>query len=384
MADKKALLINTNTNGGNRWLPLQFTSIATDNTTIADINLGHDIVGEIKKGYDIVGLSVLSSSRWDAFDTARLVRKLSPKSVIVMGGAHATAMPDNCKKHCDIVVVGDGESAFRDVCEGRDPVSTPTNLNNVWQRYDLVDPRLYRRVAIQATRGCRYKCRFCSSWWTQGEYRMREPSKVAWEIKKVLMVYSLRDFYFNDDSFYLDKEKAIEFCGLIDGLRIRFHIETRADIIDKEYAEALKRAGCSKVQVGLESGSPEIRTGKSVDSTYNGIRACKDAGLKVDANLIVGNEGETDETIEETRRFLKLADPDSISTTRHGLLLFPGTAIYQRAKRDGDIDDEFWESRTPFKTYKYSQEQIDRWNRRIYSFKPKIYLRYLYDKWRAR
>jgi radical SAM superfamily enzyme YgiQ (UPF0313 family) len=119
--------------------------------------------------------------------------------------------------------------------------------------------------------------------------------------------------------------------------------------------------------------------GKStnVDAIYNGIQACKKVGLRVDANLIVGNVGETDETIEETRTFLREADPDTISSTWRGLLLLPGTAIYKRAKKEGLIDDNFWDTREGCRTYKYSKEQIEKWNRRImtYKFSPKSWFR---------
>jgi radical SAM superfamily enzyme YgiQ (UPF0313 family) len=117
--------------------------------------------------------------------------------------------------------------------------------------------------------------------------------------------------------------------------------------------------------------------GCTLDDIAKGIENCKKVGLRVDANLIVGNVGETDDTIEETRRFLQATNPTTISSTWSGLMLLPGTAIYQKAKRCGDIDDSFWDLREPYRVWKFSREQINRWNNRIYGYNAVTKARYL-------
>jgi radical SAM superfamily enzyme YgiQ (UPF0313 family) len=395
-----------------KWTPLNLMCLAGAIDDIADCTVvdwntegERGVVSEIDRGYDIVGMSVMSPARWNAFDLTTTIRERSPDSLIVMGGVHATLMPEQVQKHCDVVIKGDGEAPFRDLCLGKEPVERFLPIDDLpspaWDKVDLwkypgyglskydfrkangVDIRREPRVSMQASRSCRSHCAFCSSFYVQGKYRMRDPARVVDDMGRLWQDYGIRHIYFNDDSFYLDKERGIAFCEEIRkrGLRVAFHIETRADVLDVQYAEALKYAGCYRVQVGLESGSPTImmRMGKNtnVDAIYNGIQACNRAGLRVDANLIVGNVGETDETIEETRAFLREANPDTISSTWRGLLLLPGTAVYKRAKREGLINDSFWDTREGCRTYKYSKEQIEKWNRRIlnYKFNPKSWFR---------
>ena len=384
---------------------LEYHDISVD---VVDWNIAGEagILAAISKKYDVVGMSVLSTSRWGAFDTAKVVRRMSPESTIVLGGPHATLMPDQCKEYADYVIKGDGEMPLVDICRGYEPVERESPLllpaHNLidyskysgWgytqfdpRRANGVNIRKHPRVSIQATRGCTSHCKFCSSFYVQGKYRMREPKSVAAEMEMLYRCYKIRHFYFNDDSFYLDRDKGIEFCDrIIDSTmgRVAFHIETRADVIDEEYARKLKKAGCYRVQVGFETGSQVLldKMGKnsSVTGIGVGIKNCKRAGMHVDANLIVGNVGETDETTEDTRRFLKLVNPNTISSTWNGLMLLPGTAIYQKAKREGQINDSFWETRVPYKVWKFSKEQIDKWNDRIYSFKPTVWLRYKLHK----
>lgn len=204
---------------------------------------------------------------------------------------------------------------------------------------------------------------------------MRDPARVVDEMELLYERWGIQHFYFNDDSFYLDKNKGIAFCTEIlqRGLRVAFHIETRADILDLEYVTALKEAGCYRVQLGVETGSAFILSAmhKSTDTEaiYRGIQNCREVGLKTDANIIVGNEGETDETIEETRKFLRRANPNTVSSTWQGLLLFPGTAVYRKALKEGLISEDFWDTRESCKTYKFSPEQIRRWNARVVSYR---------------
>jgi len=409
IATVKVLLIALPTFG--MWTPLNLLYLAgmLENhgidCTIVDWNTEgcSGVIKEICKKYDIVGLSVLTSTRWNSFDTAALIREYSPESLIVMGGVHATLMPEQCQKYCDVVIKGDGEAPFLDLCQGKKPLERFLPINSLpipayhkidlskypgrgYSKYDFrkangVNIHGVPRVSMQATRSCTSHCRFCSSPKVQGEYRMRDPCRVVGEMGYLYVRYGIRHFYFNDDSFYLDRDRGIEFCELVARkLKVAFHIETRADVLDLEYAIALKRAGCYRVQVGLETGSPEVlgRMSKSIDldAIRDGIQNCKKAGLRVDANLIVGNEGETDETIEQTRKFLKNANPTTISSTWNGLLLFPGTAVYRKAIKEGLITDDFWETREECKVYKFSPEQIGQWNHRVYTYKFIPRLRY--------
>lgn len=377
---------------------------------ILDTNMcGHNkVIKEVKRGYPIVGISCMTARRWDAFDFAATIRKLSPRSTIVMGGVHASLMPEQCQQHADVVIKGDGEGPLLDVCQGKDPTERFVPLDELpFPDYDKVDLSLYRgyalkrfdsrkmngidirkhpMVLVQASRGCNRHCRFCSSFYVQGPYRTKNPIRMADEIE-VLYAKGVRSLYFADDSFYLDKAQGVRFCRELVArkLSVAFHIETRADVIDDEYASWLKRAGCYRVQVGLETGSDLIlktmHKMADVEAIYRGVRSCKKHGLHIQANIIVGNEGETDGTIEETRALLKRVDPSILSAARHGLLLLPGTAVYRQALRDGMITDDFWDTRETVRTYKFPQRQIDQWLKRTHTYSLEQTARYYYERY---
>jgi anaerobic magnesium-protoporphyrin IX monomethyl ester cyclase len=376
---------------------------------VVDGNIeGYDaIVKEIKRDYPIVGLSCMTARRWDVFDTAVLIKELSPRSTVVIGGVHASLMPEQCKKYADVVIKGDGEAPLLDLCQGKEPKERVIPLDELpFPDYDKVNLKSYRgyafrrndfrkmngiairkspMVLIQASRSCTSHCRFCSSFYIQGKYRVKNPVRMADEIE-LLYNKGLVNFYFADDAFYLDKDLGIKFCQEIDRrkMKIVFHIQTRADAINDEYAYWLKRAGCYRVQVGLESGSDLIlqKMHKSIDieTIHNGIKSCKKYGLYIQVCFILGNEGETDETIEETRKFLKRVNPEILSTAKHGLLLFPGTAVYREAVKEGMISEDFWDTRESLRSYKFPQEQIDKWIKRTHTYNFDSSIRYYFEK----
>lgn len=401
-------------NEGMKWVPLNLLYLAGIldehgiDCTIADWNIIGEggVTCEIMKRYDVVGLSVLSSTRWDAFDYAEKIRRISPQSLIVMGGVHATLMPEQCKRFCDVVIKGDGEGPFLDVCQGKSPVERVLPIDSLrpaWGKLDLwrypgkgftthdrrkangIDISRSPRISMQTSRSCQSHCRFCSSFYVQGKYRMRTPSRVVDDIE-LLYSRGFRHFYFVDDSFYLDKAKGLEFCREIwnRGLRIAFHIQTRADVLDWEYTQALADAGCYYVSIGVETGAESVMSSlhksTEVNASFEAIQNCRRVGIRTEALLIVGNEGETDETIEETRRFLKRARPTTVSSAEEGLLLFPGTAVYQKALKEGLISPDFWESRERCKVYLYPPETIRRWNERVYTHRLLPRLRWYFKK----
>jgi radical SAM superfamily enzyme YgiQ (UPF0313 family) len=219
----------------------------------------------------------------------------------------------------------------------------------------------------------------------QGKYRQRSPVKVVEEIEH-LYEKGMRSFFFVDDSFYLDEDKAISFASEIlrKRLRIAYRIQTRADVLSDEYVEALADSGCYNIALGVESGSEvvlsKMHKGNDSEITLKAIQRAKRAGIRVEALMIVGNEGETDETIEETRRFLKLARPTTVAPAKDGLFLFPGTAVYNQAIKEGQITEGIWDTRVRVPVWKYDQKQLAKWTKRIHTHRMSTGLRYYLTK----
>ncbi len=148
-----------------------------------------------------------------------------------------------------------------------------------------------------------------------------------------------------------EREPVMALCEAIirDGMKIDFHFLTRVDCVDQELLNILGRAGCCDIDYGTESGSDiilkNIHKDKDVsnytETCYKAIEMTVKAGIEATALIMVGNRGETTQTILDTRKMLKRYNPTNITTFR-GVYLLPQTALFQQAKRRNIIDDDCW------------------------------------------
>lgn len=191
---------------------------------------------------------------------------------------------------------------------------------------------------------------------------------MADELELLYKKYGIRHFCFADDAMTLDRQATITLCDEIvsRGLKIAFHVSTRTDSVDEEVLRKLKIAGCYAIAYGVESGSENILKGMNKENEVplacRAIELTRKAGISVTALMIVGNVGETDDTIAETIRFLRKTKPDVVGCAG-GLWILPGTALYQNCKRIGFLDDDFWLSDEPYKVYtvEKSPDEIKRY-----------------------
>ena len=343
-----------------------------------------------------VGITCLTPGRKKALEVARIARETDPGILIVLGGAHPTIMYKQMLEqyNCvDVIVRGEGEQTFLKIVQGTpyesipgiayrrnngNVVKTPENENVAhldeipFPAWNLVDLSLYRawgngtfnginlakvpRVSVIFSRGCTGHCDFCSTWWIWKGYRNRSPENMADELEWLYRDLGVRHFCFADDAFSVNREATMGLCNEIikRGLRIAFFATTRTDCVDAELLRLMKQAGCYEVSYGIETASQELLDGMNKENEINNavaaIRMTKEAGIRATALMIVGNIGETDETVQETLRFLKRANPDVVASAG-GLWILPGTKVYQHSKKLGFIDDGFWLSDEPYKVY---------------------------------
>jgi anaerobic magnesium-protoporphyrin IX monomethyl ester cyclase len=400
--------------------------------------LGWNSVEEALVDYepDIVGITCLTPGRQKAFQVARLVKARNPKTLVVMGGAHPTIMYRQILENypeVDIVVRGEGEHTFLEIVQGLDldkiagivfrskgeiienkPREYVANLDDIpspaWEMIDFqqypargsgiingVDLNVEPRVSVIFSRGCQGHCTFCSTWWIWRQWRYRSPTHMADELELLNKVYQVKHLVFADDSFSLNREAAIELCREIirRKLKIAFHVTTRVDAVDEEMLHLLKQAGCYEIAYGIETGSPKLlkKMNKETDLTTSerAIRLTKAAGLRVTALIIVGNVGETLETVKETASFLRSTKPTTIGSVG-GLWILPGTALYQQAKRLGLINDDFWLGDEPYMiwNYEYSESELAEFQKiieRSASFELQLKAKlgkYITPAWRTR
>ena len=200
----------------------------------------------------------------------------------------------------------------------------------------------YAITTVMSTRGCPFRCEFCSNVVFGSSYRERSPRNVVDEIERALALGYDR-ISFADDVFTLSRRRVLEICEEIRrrGLRFPWECLGRVDAFDLETARALKAAGCFRIFFGIESGNDDILRlmNKRITTAQaeSAVRAAHQAGLEVGAFFIVCYPGETNDTVLETLRFATSLPLDYLGLTMPYPL--PGTALLDRV---GDRVTRAW------------------------------------------
>lgn len=357
-----------------------------------------EIVARVAPDTEIVGVSCMFSHEWPLSRAViSALRKRCPKALIVVGGEHATALPQVVLDQCpsvDVVVVGEGEATIVDIADSRHDWSTIRNAAGCVTRsgvdgggvhcspartrlvqvddipspaWDLVPVERYlerghgfgvhrgRSMPIVATRGCPYSCTFCSNpaMWTT-KWVARNPKDVLDEICGYLDRYQAENIDFYDLTAIVRKSWIVEFCQLVIASRREFTWQlpsgTRSEALDAEVLQLLWRSGCRNVSYAPESGSPAVlqRIKKRVDLVRmkRSIRDAVRIGINCKANIIVGFPDETHREVWATIRFcaeVALVGLHDLSITPFSP--YPGTELFDRlrcAGRVGHLDDSYF------------------------------------------
>ena len=313
---------------------------------------------------DIVGISAMTSEIYNAAAVAAEAKRILPNCTTVIGGAHAISIPYGTLEEFeefDILVNGEGELTILDLVQ---TISAGKPLDDVqgilfrrngtivtnpdrdwikdldslpfpaWHRYPKRAPFYY----VLSTRGCPHNCAFCMTILGKKQ-RKRSPESVVSEIEWILETFNVDEIIFLDETFTLDRERTHRLLDLMidHGLnrRVRWIAQTRVDRVDQDIFTKLKKAGCVKVEFGVESGNQEIlnfiRKGIKLEQVEKAIKMAKQAGLKVACSYIIGHPYETAQTVQDTIDFIVKTNPDIVSV---GIMVpHPGTKIYEMAKK---------------------------------------------------
>jgi radical SAM superfamily enzyme YgiQ (UPF0313 family) len=326
-----------------------------------------------------VGLTAVTAQIKGARTLAAIVRQASPRSKIVIGGIHATALPEEVLRdeNVDFVVRGEGEKSFTDLVRG-EPVDSigglsyrngtllkPFHHNRAEEpirdldslpspafhliRFEAYRPAIgaYRRlpaINMTMTRGCPGKCTFCNS--AETALRTRSADHVVDEIQRLQARYGIREVSFYDDTFTIYKQQVARFCELIVERRIdlTWSCFARTDCVSPGLLAKMKAAGCHQILFGIESADEEvlrnIRKPINLDLTRRAVRMVQHAGIAVRAAFMFGNPGETTESMRRTVQFARELDPDiaifNITTP------YPGTQMFEWARRHGYLRTLDW------------------------------------------
>ena len=228
----------------------------------------------------------------------------------------------------------------------RELISNLDSLPPPYPSYNLSnDPN--EIVWISAARGCAYDCGFCEAKNVWGvSYRTKSVKRIVDEIEYYVNNCNKRYFGFTDDTFTFDKERSISICKeILDRkLKIRWSAGTRVERIDAKTLYWMKKAGCERINFGVESGSEIIRRNMfkyfKDEDVIKAFELTKKFKIKTIAYMIFGYKGETLRTILQSVKFYNKIKPDQIITCP--ARLYPGSQLYTDAKNQGLISDDYW------------------------------------------
>ena len=302
------------------------------------------------KYYDLAAITINTPNAPHCYEISARLRKKGMK--IVMGGPHATLLPDEVINHCDFLLVGEGETIWRQFLEdfrngnpGKIYQSeSPPDLDNLpIPRRDLLKRNHIMKGAIFATRGCPYHCRYCNLKQIYHNcFRKRPVREVVEDIRSM----KSRFFVFWDDNLFADKAYAKELLRSIAPFNLKWAAQaTLHDCADDELLTIAKNAGCLYLFVGLESFSAQSL--ENAGKTINHVNEYKTMidnihrhGIMIQAGIIFGFDHDFKDVFDDTLRFCEKLGIDGATVSI--LTPFPKTPIYQQLKSENRLLNQDW------------------------------------------
>ncbi len=270
---------------------------------------------DFNEKYDLVAITTFSHASKRAYEIARIYREKGTK--VVMGGWHVSFRPEETLKHCDAVVIGEGEDMFPEVIEDVEKGTLKTryqaddfhDLKGLpFPRYNTLPLKRYKAkfYPVQTSRGCPFRCDFCEVAELYGSrFRFRPIDEVIEEIKQS----EVKNIQFVDDNFSANRRYTKELMEKLIPLGIKWTcLWTVEASRDREFVNLAKRSGCFHINMGVESISPESL--KETNKKQNKVEHYADAFRVLDEyeifyslNFIFGFDSDTSALFEETVSF---------------------------------------------------------------------------------
>jgi radical SAM superfamily enzyme YgiQ (UPF0313 family) len=325
-------------------------------------------------GADLFGLSCLTANRRGTAMLARLIRAAHPGAHIVAGGPHVSALPLETLEHypaIDTVVIGEGEATFMEIAHALQAGKTPRGLSGTaWRtpgggctgppRAQIPDldtlappPDYFDTGTLLTSRGCPMRCTFCGSHTMWGRrVRFHSAGYVLHMLETAVNRHGRRVIAFKDDTFTADRKRVLAICnGIIDrGLEFIWSCDTRVDCLDDTLLGAMRRAGCVRISLGVESASEtilkNIRKHLSLTRLLELTRSIKTFGIGLRYYMMVGNRGETVDTFRRSLAFIERARPNQFVFSQ--LHLYPGTEEFDIFASHGLVTPDIFFTRNFF------------------------------------
>jgi radical SAM superfamily enzyme YgiQ (UPF0313 family) len=330
---------------------------------------------------DIIGISCVTTTFGIAVDLAKKIRLFSKNIQIVIGGPLVSAIPAEVLEQIpwiDIVVIGEGEYTMLELAQGKnlssikgiafrqqeriiitearplldnlDELPFPArhfyNLSNYNRPFFEFHGKPY--TTIVTSRGCPFKCKFCASHVVAGkQVRLRSISNIVEEIDSLIAKYNVKFISIADDApvFTMNQDRLLEFCKAIKGKKFTWGAKARADSINEENLSVMSKAGCRELEIGCESGNPDILKdwdkGVTVTQVQKAFSLMRKYGINSVALFMLGAPNETEESVRQTIDFIIRLNPTYVIATI--LHPYPGSDAFEFLYKHNMLKRRDWE-----------------------------------------
>jgi len=381
----KILLVSTwFTEHGSPPLGLAYIAAYLRENGYSDIEfLDYSVLGEEKliervkaAKADLAGIGAMSNT----FVFAQKIAEVAKNTLdvpVILGGAHATIMPEQVlsDKNIDVAVIGEGELTILELVRAFEADKPLDGIKGIWFKSaerpkrneprpyienldilpfparDLIDmehyiwqpeefPMIVPQTGLMAIRGCPFQCTYCQPTAKQMfglKARARSPKNVVDEMEYLIDKYKLKAIRVGGDTLTADRKWLFGLCNEIKERKIDipWGAATRVNLVDDEVLKAMKESGCYSIWFGVESGSPRIlkeimNKGITREQTINAFALCRKHSIIAGANIMFGSPTETKEDAELTLDLIRKIEPDCVASYITNPL--PGTFLYDYAK----------------------------------------------------
>jgi radical SAM superfamily enzyme YgiQ (UPF0313 family) len=322
---------------------------------------------------DLIGFSVVDPKERLTIEVIKRIKEKAPDKKIILGGPACSTeeqrdfFTDNIPGYIDYFVVGEGEETLYEIIQKENNVLNRDNLAGVavkldgnWQytprgsinpidtisfpNYEGFDISQYnggKSLLVEWSRGCIGRCSFCKNYLLVFGYRAKNPELIIRELNFVINRYDIKEFTVCDPLMNGNIRQLNILCDKL--IENGFKIEWSGQIAPRKEMDyglftKMRKSGCYKIQIGVESGSDKVlrnmRKIYTAGIAQDNIRAAKRAGMKVEVFIMIGFPGEEEKEFKETYKFIK-NNASYIDTIKsiNTLHLIAGTDVYENYQR---------------------------------------------------
>lgn len=326
---------------------------------------------------DLVAISVETYTARRAYQIASDFRRRGVP--VVMGGFHATLCPDEVRRHCETLVIGEAEEVFPEVLDDHRH-GRPRDVYRAARRPPLtVDPdrsifrgKRYLPIRlVEFARGCRFQCDFCAiQSFFDATQTHRDVDRVVAEVERVRRPGQM--VFFIDDNVVSDVEAAKALCRALMPLKLRWVSQASITVaFDDELLDLLRGSGCQGLLIGFESldeanlAAMNKRFNLMRGGPRKALENLRAAGLRVYGTFVFGYDGDSAASFADAVDFCQ--DEGLFIAAFNHITPFPGTPLYQRLEGEGRLLHDAWwldegyrYNQVPFVPRNLTPEELER------------------------